>query len=183
MVVRESPDSSWKIIGALAEDDPVEVDGPGPESNVSPGRVEQSDLEHMHTPTHSLSEDTCPSSSHADTLQGKKRSLFNSSPSADGPSVKRSRTSGMSSESPQRACLAPTQHSFAQAIFIQDNPRTLGEGDIFLSGNWRKRWCPCDSCLPGLRKHPYLLEEEETYEPPDDPDSRELQLSMDVIRV
>lgn len=26
-------------------------------------------------------------------------------------------------------------------------------------------------CLPSLKDHPYLLEEEETYEPPEDPDS------------
>ena len=26
-------------------------------------------------------------------------------------------------------------------------------------------------CLSSLQKHPYLLEEEETYEPPEDPDS------------
>jgi E3 ubiquitin-protein ligase UBR7 len=173
MVVRESPDSSWKIIGRLAEDNPVDVDGPGAISNVQPVRVEQPGSEHTNS-TEFLSENTCSSRSDADTLQGKKRSLFDSSPSADGPSVKRSRTSGMSGELPQRACLAPTRHPISQAVFVQDSTRSLGEGDIFLSGDWRKRWCPCDSCLPELRKHPFLLEEEETYEPPEDPDSREL---------
>lgn len=43
-------------------------------------------------------------------------------------------------------------------------------------------------CLASLRLHPYLLEEEETYEPPEDPDSGELHSSgmtsdpMDVER-
>jgi E3 ubiquitin-protein ligase UBR7 len=175
MVVREAPDDSWKIIGALAEENPVEVDGLEAASNAPPAPVEQPDLE-MHTTTEPVSEDTCPPLSHA---EGRKRSLLSSSPSADGPSVKRSRTSGMSCE---KACLVPTRHPLAQSVFVQDGARTLGEGDIFLSGDWRKRWCLCDSCLPELRKHLYLLEEEETYEPPKDPDSRELQSSM-LVRV
>jgi E3 ubiquitin-protein ligase UBR7 len=101
--------------------------------------------------------------------------LTNSGPSSDGPSVKRSRTSGTSVDTPQRACLAPAVHPSAQAIFAQSGVQTLGAGDIFLSGDWRKRWCSCDSCLSELRKHSYLLDEEETYEPPEDPDSREFQ--------
>jgi hypothetical protein len=28
-------------------------------------------------------------------------------------------------------------------------------------------------CLPDIEKHPYLIEEEEVYEPPKDPDSSE----------
>jgi E3 ubiquitin-protein ligase UBR7 len=169
MVVREIPDSSWKIIGALAEENPVQVDGLEAASNAPPAPVEQPDSE-MHTTTDPVSDDTCPPLSH---VEGRKRSLLSSSsPSADGPSVKRSRTSEMSCD---KACLVPTRHPLAQSIFVQEGARTLGEGDVFLSGNWRKRWCLCGSCLPELRKHPYLLEEEETYQPPEDPDSRELQ--------
>jgi len=47
-----------------------------------------------------------------------------------------------------------------------------GEGDIFLSDGWRERWCRCPECLPQLEKHPWLLKEEETYTPPEDPDSK-----------
>ncbi|KAG8974334.1 hypothetical protein FRC05_007640 [Tulasnella sp. 425] len=47
-----------------------------------------------------------------------------------------------------------------------------GEGDLFLSDGWRERWCRCDDCLARLRVWPYLLEEEETYSPPEDPDSK-----------
>ncbi|KDQ16851.1 hypothetical protein BOTBODRAFT_106538 [Botryobasidium botryosum FD-172 SS1] len=46
-----------------------------------------------------------------------------------------------------------------------------GAGDLFLSAGWRDRWCKCDSCLPSLENTPYLLVEEDTYEPPEDPDS------------
>ncbi|TFY78570.1 hypothetical protein EWM64_g5436, partial [Hericium alpestre] len=51
-------------------------------------------------------------------------------------------------------------------------------GDLFLADDWRARWCHCDACLPALQAHPFLLEEEETYEPPEDPDS---QLSLEEL--
>jgi E3 ubiquitin-protein ligase UBR7 len=178
MVVRDGPETSWKVIGALQENDLVVDVGPEGEEKI-PAHLEASDPDHAnpHATTQSLSEDTSPSQPDSDkpdsdTVQGKKRSL-NSSPSSDAPSVKRSRTSGTSVDTSQRACLAPAVHPFAQAVFTQSGVQTLGVGDIFLSGDWRKRWCSCDSCLSDLRKHPYLLEEEETYEPPEDPDSRE----------
>lgn len=44
-------------------------------------------------------------------------------------------------------------------------------GDVFLSDGWRERWCRCETCDPPLLSHPYLLHEEETYEPPQDLDA------------
>jgi E3 ubiquitin-protein ligase UBR7 len=176
MVVRDDPESSWKVIGVLQEDDLVVDVGPEAEEKI-PVRSEAPDPDHSHAQatTLSLSEDASPSQTDSDTVQGKKRSLANSIPSSDGPSVKRSRTSRTSVDTSQRACLAPAVHPLAQAILSQSGVQTLGAGDIFLSGDWRKRWCSCDSCLSELRKHSYLFEEEETYEPPEDPDSREFQ--------
>lgn len=67
-----------------------------------------------------------------------------------------------------------------------------GAGDIFFTPGWRERWCRCrdvrirgrreDGCSPStidnllqcafqLASRPYLEEEEETYELPDDPDA------------
>ncbi|KAI6004376.1 hypothetical protein F5J12DRAFT_722238 [Pisolithus orientalis] len=74
-------------------------------------------------------------------------------------------------------CLAPSASSIAKAIFerkpqgsrVSESP--IGTGDIFLTEGWRQRWCRCDQCLPSFQAHPYLLEEEEMYEPPEDPDS------------
>lgn len=74
-------------------------------------------------------------------------------------------------------CLAPPASSIAKAIFecnSQDSRMSsspLGAGDVFLTEGWRERWCRCDQCSPSLQAHPYLLEEEQTYEPPEDPDS------------
>ena len=176
MVVRDGSESAWKVIGVLQEGDLVVDVGPEAEEKI-PARSDASDPDHahVHATAQSLSEDSSPSQPDPDTVQGKKRSLANSLPSSDGPSVKRSRTSGTSVGTSQRACLAPAVHPFAQAVFAQSGGQTLGAGDIFLSGDWRKRWCSCDSCLSELGKHSYLLEEDETYEPPEDPDSREFQ--------
>ncbi|KAH9965305.1 hypothetical protein BC827DRAFT_1265323 [Russula dissimulans] len=171
MVVREDPDSSWRIIGALQDDDLVVDDGPG-EKGKNPAGVEASDPNHTPVPTQPPLEIPSSPQPELDPVQGKKRSLLNSFPSADGPSVKRSRTSGTSVDFSQKACVAPAPNPFAHAVLAQTGVHTLGAGDVFLTGDWRKRWCQCDSCVPELRKHPYLPEEEETYEPPEDPDSR-----------
>jgi E3 ubiquitin-protein ligase UBR7 len=188
MVVRDDPDSTWNVIGALQEDDLV-VDDPVAErsqavelveTDIPTPSTEVPDSERTLTPTRSLSGDGSSSSSNADALQTKKRTLP-TQPSISGPSVKRSRTFGPSNPS-QKLCQAPAPNSSAQAIFAQDGTRTLGEGDIFLSGDWRERWCLCDLCLPRLQEHPYLLKEDDTYEPPEDPDSGKLQSVVDVGR-
>jgi E3 ubiquitin-protein ligase UBR7 len=181
MVVRDDPDSSWKIIGALPEDHLVVDDGSETEGQ-NPAPVEASLPNHTYTPTKPLSGAASSSQQDPDTLQGKKRSLLNLSPSPDGPSVKRSRTSGTSFGS-QKMCRAPTAHPFAQTVLAEGGAQMLGAGDIFLSGDWRKRWCLCDSCLPELRKRSYLLEVEETYEPPEDPDSSESRSPLVAGRV
>ncbi|KAH9050187.1 hypothetical protein EDB84DRAFT_1449596 [Lactarius hengduanensis] len=168
VVVREDPDSSWNVLGALPKDDAVVEPSQEAESDIPTASVEAPDPEETHTPTRSLSGDDSSSFSNTDAVQGKKRTLP-TPPSIGSPSAKRSRTFGPSS---QKLCREPAPNSFAQKVFAQDGARTLGEGDIFLSGDWRERWCLCDSCLPRLQEHPYLLKEDETYEPPEDPDSR-----------
>ncbi|OJA16444.1 hypothetical protein AZE42_03811 [Rhizopogon vesiculosus] len=103
------------------------------------------------------------------------------------PGQKRSRSQSFHSEGPERKkqhispepsspCLAPSPNPVAQAIFqgsqlLSDTEASLGAGDVFLTEGWRERWCRCSRCFPSLSGHPYLLEEEETYEPPEDPDS------------
>ncbi|KAG8221517.1 hypothetical protein J3R82DRAFT_1732 [Butyriboletus roseoflavus] len=99
-----------------------------------------------------------------------KRPRSRSSSQDDEPELKRTRTSASS------PCLAPAVNRIAQAIF-ENQPSGLenstfdGAGDIFLTEGFRQRWCRCERCLPSLQAHPYLLEEEDTYEPPEDPDS------------
>lgn len=92
----------------------------------------------------------------------------------DIPEAKRPRATLLTPIPLPARCLAPRPNSTAQKIFAQrDTPEdlSLGTGDLFLSEGFRNRWCHCASCLPALEASRYLLEEEETYEPPEDPDS------------
>ncbi|KAG6865452.1 hypothetical protein C0991_002375 [Blastosporella zonata] len=105
-----------------------------------------------------------------DLALGTKRPL---SPSNLGArEAKRLRVSPVPSSA--TLCLAPDSNPIAQKIYEQlDAPASasLGAGDLFLSENFRDGWCRCASCLPSLEASPCLLKEEETYEPPEDPDS------------
>jgi len=104
---------------------------------------------------------------------GIKRPL---SPSAlDGPGSKRAKGSSAEPLSQTNSCLAPHQELLPQVIFSaldsRDPETSLGAGDVFFTLGFKERWCHCDSCLPPLKSDPYLLHDEETYEPPEDPDS------------
>ncbi|KAJ7841062.1 hypothetical protein B0H14DRAFT_2512457 [Mycena olivaceomarginata] len=116
--------------------------------------------------------DVIVDSAEASASTGAKRTASPSPP--DAPAAKRARTesSGSSSAKP---CLAPPPEPRAQAAYTNTAPTdwdtALCTGDVFLTENFRARWCRCPSCLPSLEAHAYLLEEEETYEPPEDPDS------------
>ncbi|ETS84665.1 hypothetical protein PFICI_02690 [Pestalotiopsis fici W106-1] len=41
-----------------------------------------------------------------------------------------------------------------------------GQFSLFVTENFRNHFCRCAKCFPILQKHPQLLEEEESYEPP-----------------
>jgi len=103
---------------------------------------------------------------------GAKRPL---SPSASEPDAKRAKGTSNTPLSQLKPCLAPSQGSLARKIIdsfgLSDSSSSLGVGDVFCTFNFRERWCHCDSCLPPLKINRFLLEEEETFEPPDDPDS------------
>ncbi|KZT25885.1 hypothetical protein NEOLEDRAFT_1132888 [Neolentinus lepideus HHB14362 ss-1] len=150
MVVRHSDAEPWKVIGQ-------EEDGSA-ETNVE---IDAKTAE-------------------AEGQTGSKRPREEGS--ADG-SNKRLRGSP-SAASESKPCLAPTPNPTAQKIYKctsangtdegkkpSPSEPNFGTGDVFLTEGWRARWCKCPSCLPSLESRPYLLEEEDTYEPPEDPDS------------
>ncbi|KAI0371960.1 hypothetical protein BV20DRAFT_1065429 [Pilatotrama ljubarskyi] len=159
MIVRSSRDEPWRIIGKDEGKETTQVDI---ESKGQSGAEDVSD-------------GPAPSG-------GKReRSLS----AGEEPLTKRARMSP-EAESPS-PCLAPPQDprvvqmlakldncSAADiASLSEDETRDtyMGAGDVFLTEGWRDRWCRCKKCLPSLQAHPFLLEEEETYEPPEDPDS------------
>lgn len=45
-------------------------------------------------------------------------------------------------------------------------PAPTGALSLFFKADFRDNFCRCSGCFPNLAKHPQLLEEEETYEPP-----------------
>ncbi|EKM53251.1 uncharacterized protein PHACADRAFT_259470 [Phanerochaete carnosa HHB-10118-sp] len=152
MVVRDTPQDGWKLIGR-PEDQSQHVDigtNSKPFDNATTG------------------DKRTPSPSAEDTQQAKR--LRTASPADEA------RTSVLPLSRPQ-PCLAPGPNPKAQDILSaarigapKGSAESLGAGDIFLTHGWRDRWCRCSSCLSSLEANS-LLEEEETYEPPEDPDS------------
>ncbi|KAM5537097.1 hypothetical protein V8D89_009243 [Ganoderma adspersum] len=158
MVVRSSEGEPWRVIG-VEETDSARVDIEGKGAGVK-GKDEE-----------------IPST-------GVKRERESSV--GVEPSAKRARVSPDAQSAP---CLAPPRDRRVNALlFALDNSsnqdsaqkeeesleqpeKFLGAGDVFLTEGWRDRWCRCKNCFPSLEARPYLLEEEETYEPPEDPDS------------
>ncbi|KAI0635177.1 hypothetical protein C8Q77DRAFT_1053681 [Trametes polyzona] len=161
MVVRSTEDEPWSIIGKEEPKEVAQVDIEGRDEKPAP--------------------DT-PSS----PAVGEKRER---SPAKEQePEAKRARVSPEpSSASPSSPCLAPPQDPRVSGLLtkldgnspaedagepaVNGSDRYLGAGDVFLTEGWRDRWCRCKNCEPSLLSHPFLLEEEETYEPPEDPDS------------
>ncbi|EIN04624.1 hypothetical protein PUNSTDRAFT_128198 [Punctularia strigosozonata HHB-11173 SS5] len=174
VVLRDALGEAWKVVPPLAAEDleaegEVDVvDAPGAGKRTRP--ADGDGLCHEDEPEvkrlrHSEDEDTAAFSTQ----------------SADEACPTRNASS---------TCLAPPPNPAAQRIFERLRPgatghtdssttaaqepepdASLGTGDVFLTEGWRERWCRCASCLPSLAAHPYLLDEEETYEPPEDPDS------------
>ncbi|KAG6890333.1 hypothetical protein C0992_002316 [Termitomyces sp. T32_za158] len=143
MVVRDTPAEPWRRL----------LDKPPPTEDPDPISI---------TNTNTADEPTV----------GSKRPLSPSN--ADCSDAKRLRGSFQVPIPSNTYCLAPDSNIMAQKIYQQlDAPKTasLGTGDLFLSGGFRDRWCRCSSCLPPLEAMTCLLVEEETYEPPEDPDS------------
>ncbi|KIM27837.1 hypothetical protein M408DRAFT_329775 [Serendipita vermifera MAFF 305830] len=93
------------------------------------------------------------------------------------PPAKKARTEASTSTT---VCIAPTPDAPIQALLdrikaakgpYMEGPGLHGAGDIFFTPEWRGKWCRCKDCSFQLASRPYLEEEEETYELPDDPDA------------
>ncbi|KAJ4474356.1 hypothetical protein J3R30DRAFT_3295415 [Lentinula aciculospora] len=143
MVIRDEPTSLWKA------------------------------FQDIHTDNSDLLEVSLIPEESNNRLTGNKRAL---SPTAVIDStIKRPRLSPIAASSIV-SCIAPTPNTTAQKVIgdltsMIDPSLALGTGDVFLTDGFRDRWCRCFSCLSDLELRPYLLEAEETYEPPEDPDS------------
>ncbi|KZO90817.1 hypothetical protein CALVIDRAFT_558499 [Calocera viscosa TUFC12733] len=81
---------------------------------------------------------------------------------------------------PRSLCHAPSQSPISKRVFNPDDktPALESAGDVFLLEGWRSRWCQCPDCLPAFEGEAYLLHEEDTFEPPEDP---EAQMSIEEL--
>lgn len=165
MVVRDSPQLPWKIIGRTESQSEVVDIGVREGSAVS-------------------------------VSAGVKRARSESTGEAHNAKRPRADDEPEKADAPASPpCLAPQSNPTAQRILSAlerptNTADTLGAGDVFLTDGWRERWCRCNAvsaidlslcrdagtqcclqCMTSLLDKPYLLEEEETYEPPEDPES------------
>ncbi|PAV18042.1 metaphase-anaphase transition [Pyrrhoderma noxium] len=169
LVIKDQEGSPWTILNGSPEEDEAEVD------------IQSSTIS-VEGPSSSAIGAEVPTKYVGAT--GSKRSHDSVTPrtSSEEDRTKRPRTVEsqlkMRSDSETKAyipCLAPRQPEKAKLIIdmLSSDPMELswGAGDVFLTEGWRSRWCRCNQCLPPLERVSYLLEEEETYEPPEDPES------------
>lgn len=88
----------------------------------------------------------------------RARAAFSPDPSAGGES--------------RNACRAPHRPAATEGDWPLNRLEAKGARlNVYLQEGWMDRWCRCGECLKTLLKYPYLLEEEEVYEPPEDADA------------
>lgn len=126
MVVRDTPEDPWKIIGRATDQSETVDIGASTESSETPIVGEKR-----------------PRSDAGEEGQQSKR------PRADAPQTN-GPENGASDTTSAPPCLAPQPNPQAQSLLsaIQTNsykPVLLGTGDIFLAHGWRNRWCQCNA--------------------------------------
>ncbi|EJD40781.1 hypothetical protein AURDEDRAFT_69651 [Auricularia subglabra TFB-10046 SS5] len=117
-------------------------------------------------------EDASTSSSGSDTIVPNGKRPLDTSEEVAGPSAKKARLDASpSTPTSSSTCKAPPlsesiSRIYSQPLSTPPSASSASSGDIFLTGSFRDQLCRCASCAPPA----YLLEDEETYEPPEDPD-------------
>ena len=136
MVVRNTPQDTWKVIGHQTNLDDVVDIGAGPGHSETAAVGEKRPL--------------------ADPDQETQQSKRSRADSVGTPTAVNEAVNG----GPRQPCLAPEANILAQGILSavqekEDETTALGTGDVFLVGDWRQRWCQCKEA--GLYKfHAYI---------------------------
>lgn len=71
------------------------------------------------------------------------------------------------------ACRAPPLPPPGQLSVLEQVEAAGGRSNVWLEEGFYDRWCRCEECLPRFDEFPFLLEEETSYDPPEDPEARE----------
>ncbi|BGP16046.1 hypothetical protein JCM10213_006818 [Rhodosporidiobolus nylandii] len=72
--------------------------------------------------------------------------------------------------SPSKTCTAPPVPPPGESPLAKLE-KEGAKLNVYLEEGWMTRWCRCSQCLPMFVHYPYLLDEEDVYEPPEDPDA------------
>ncbi|GAA5857529.1 hypothetical protein JCM8547_009323 [Rhodosporidiobolus lusitaniae] len=88
-----------------------------------------------------------------------------------------------SAASTSKTCTAPPVLPPGESPLAKLEKEQGARANVFLEEGWMMRWCRCSQCLPLFVNFPYLLEEEDVYEPPEDPDAHKstFELGMDHL--
>ncbi|KAI5829233.1 hypothetical protein K523DRAFT_338091 [Schizophyllum commune Tattone D] len=91
------------------------------------------------------------------------------SPAPRGPA----KGTSSSASGPETSAAGPRTDTAGKILeAVARGDYSLGTGDVFLTReDFRERWCRCEDCLPLFLANKFLLEDEETWEPPEDEDS------------
>lgn len=108
-------------------------------------------------------------------IPGTKRKAEDSPEDTDG-AIKRSRiepgsgtVAAIASDVPAVASASASQTDASEGvkqIHHSLQPAQAGSINLFLKEDFRDKFCKCTECFPNLSRHPQLLEEEDSYEPP-----------------
>ncbi|GAA6049601.1 hypothetical protein JCM3770_005029 [Rhodotorula araucariae] len=95
---------------------------------------------------------------------------------AEQPPLKRAKADSAADTAENAPVPSPAACSAPPAVAEDDSPlvqleKTIPQPNIYLEDGWMERWCRCSECLGNFTKLPFLLEEEEVFEPPQDPDA------------
>ncbi|GAA6002455.1 hypothetical protein JCM10207_001131 [Rhodosporidiobolus poonsookiae] len=84
--------------------------------------------------------------------------------------------------SPSKTCKAPPVLPPGESPLAKLE-REGTRANVYLEEGWMMRWCRCSQCLPMFVNLPYLLDEEDVYEPPEDPNAHKstFELGMEHL--
>lgn len=73
---------------------------------------------------------------------------------------------------PPTACCAPPLPPPGHPSILAQVEAAGGRSNVWLEDGFYERWCRCDECVQLFVGLPFLLEEETSYDPPEDPEAR-----------
>ncbi|SCV71195.1 BQ2448_2783 [Microbotryum intermedium] len=85
------------------------------------------------------------------------------------------------SDLPAKTCKATVRPTASEVTPLKRLELDGGKLNVFFEEGWRMRWCQCEECSPLFDDFPFFLEEEEAYEPPDDPDAHKSTHELGMV--